>query len=112
MEGSLKPSSAKKKTYLHIAARSKKTEILKELVEKNVIDINATDELGETPLFEACRFNRLGNNEYLASLNNIDYNSCNNDGDDALKMSTKLLGIFYENEITNRNDYLDSDQLD
>lgn len=105
LEGCLKASSAKQKTYLHIAARSKNSEILKDLVEKNVIDVNSCDELGETPLFEACRFNQLKNIEYFATLSTVDYSHCNNDEKDALTISMELLDKNSDNEIKTREDY-------
>lgn len=101
----LKDSKAVKKTYLHIAARSRILDILKLLVEIDGIDINSKDELGETPLFDACRFSRFENIEYLASLKNVDFDCCNCDGDDVLKVSIKLMDKNPDFEIKNREDY-------
>ena len=105
LEGCLKASSAKKKTFLHIAARSNNSEILKDLVKENVIDVNSCDEYGETPLFEACRFNQLKSIEYFATLSTVDYNHCNNDEKDALTISMELLDKNSDNEIKTREDY-------
>lgn len=78
---------------------------MKILVERNVIDINSADELGETPLFEACRYKQIKNIEYLATLNTVDYNHCNNEGDDILKIMKKLLNKNYDFDITDKDDY-------
>ena len=75
------------------------------MVEIDAIDINSTDGFGGTPLFEACRFNRLENIEYLVSLNTVDINHCNNNGDDALNVSMNLLDKKPDFEIKNREDY-------
>lgn len=104
-EECLKASKAKKKTFLHIAARSKNPEILKIIIEKNAIDINSTDELGETPLFEACRYKQIKNIEYLATLSTIDYNHCNNEGYDVLKIMKIIMNLNFDFEITDRDDY-------
>ena len=102
----LKASNAVKKTYLHIAARSRVFDILKLVVEIDAIDINTADELGETTLFEVCKFNRLKSIKYLVSLNTVDLNHCINDGDDALKVSMNLLDKKTDFEIINREDYI------
>ena len=78
---------------------------MKLLVETDAIDINSTDEFGETPLFDACRYNRDVNIEYLITLKAIDFKCCNGDGDDALKMSMNLLNKNPDFKITNREDY-------
>lgn len=82
----LQPSDSKIKTYLHLAARSKNPDILKELLEKKLIDVNSVDDLDETPLMEACRFNKIKNVEIFSQVEDIDYLHRNNDGDDALAL--------------------------
>ena len=81
----------KKKTYLHLAARSSNSKIFSLLVSSNKIDINSTDELGETPLMDTCRFGRVDNLQYLFSRSDLDYQHCNNEGKDALEICADAL---------------------
>lgn len=59
-----------------------------------MIDINATDELGETPLMEACKYNKIRNIRLLFQSNDLDYLYCNNSGDDAIKVAQKCFNCF------------------
>ena len=74
------------KTYLHLAARLNNSDILTQLLRYKKIDINATDNNGETPLMEACRFGKFKNIEALFKIDNLDYLHINKNGDDALKI--------------------------
>lgn len=78
-------SEAKWITYLQLAARSNKPEILKEFLDKKLIDINLTNDVGENVLFEACRFGLIQNVEILADVDNIDYLHRNNEGIDSVE---------------------------
>lgn len=95
----LDPLPEKKYTsYLHLAVNlySDDKEILSLLLECNSIDINITDSLGETPLIEACRIKNKDVIDSLFEREELDYKHCNNNGDDALKISQKL---FNNNDV-------------
>ncbi|KAK8872183.1 hypothetical protein M9Y10_007947 [Tritrichomonas musculus] len=74
------------KTFLHLASMSSNSLILKEFLDKNLIDINVTDDFGETPLMDACRFNRVDNVSLLFKEESLDYLHRNKSGQDALEI--------------------------
>ena len=91
-------------TYLHLAASYNNPNILKEFIDKKLIDINVLDDNGNTPLIEACRSKRKNNIELLFKIENLDYLHCNNDGDDALKILNPSLKLSNES-IKTKNEY-------
>lgn len=78
-------------TYLHLAAKFSNSQILKEFLDKKLIDVNVEDDLGNTPLIDACISKRKDNILQLFKLNNIDYQHCNKEGYDALKIINPAL---------------------
>ncbi|KAK8842926.1 hypothetical protein M9Y10_025792 [Tritrichomonas musculus] len=74
------------KSYLHLAARSNDSQILIEFLQRNLIDVNVTDDLGETPLMDACRSRKSENIQQLFLRDDLDYLHRNNKGEDALKI--------------------------
>ena len=92
-------------TYLHIAAGFESSEALKQILDKKVIDVNAEDYLGNTPLMDACRFNQGANVEILFKMDDLDYLHKNKEGKDALHILDPSLPENDE-EIKSKNDYL------
>ena len=90
-------------TYLHLAIQSGHFEIIKEFLDKNLIDINITNSDGDTPLIEACRFGNLDCILTLFENDKLDFNHCNNDGDDAVEV---LGGMKTKEPIKDKNEYL------
>ena len=86
--------------YLHLAAYQD-PKIFKEFLNKNIFDINSKDPYGMTPLMIACKFKKRENVELLFKYDNLDYLSCNKNGDDALKI---VFGPDI-NSITDRDSY-------
>ena len=82
-------SIAKWTTYLHLAIMKRNDKIFTNLIQNKNVDINIVDSNGETPLMEACRVKNI---EYINRLftMNLDYQHCNNDGEDALKILQKI----------------------
>ena len=77
-------------TYLHLATCVGCEKILSLLLSNKLIDINAEDSLGETPLIEACRNKNTESINLLFSMPDLDYKHCNKRGDDALRISEKI----------------------
>lgn len=103
-------------TYLHLAAICKDNNILSELLKLNLIDINSIDDLGETPLMEACKYNRIGNIRELFFMDDLDYLYCNYEGEDAIKIARKCSNSFFfgkrscnreDGQIRTKDEYLD-----
>ncbi|KAK8836079.1 hypothetical protein M9Y10_040035 [Tritrichomonas musculus] len=93
-------------TFFHLAAISKSSSILNEFIEKDVIDINSTDDLGETPLMYASRFRRKKNVKRLFEVENLDFLHANNEGKDALQITVEFSGDQNEPpKITDKNLY-------
>ena len=84
------PSNPKYTTYLHLAARFANSEILENILNKNAIDINATNDYGDTPLIEACRMKKKNNiialfeSDFCNDVQKIDFLHKNNNGEDAI----------------------------
>ena len=87
-------------TYLHLAVMH--TSILSELLSNDFFDVNITDELGDTPLMLACRFNNKEAVNIISSKPDLDYLHCNNDGKDALR----IINPFPITELKNKNEYI------
>lgn len=105
----LNPSESKTKSYLHIAARSKNSDILKEFITDKLIDINATDECDENVLMEAARFNRLENVQLLSQVDDLDYLHRNNEGNDTIEILLNIVDSFDEEpEVKTRDDYFNT----
>ena len=95
-------------TYLHLAARFSSPEALEEILNKKVIDINATNDFGDTPLIEASKMKKKDNIMSLferdfCEFNQIDFLHKNNKGEDALH----IVNPFLDSEIiTDKYEYL------
>lgn len=74
-------------TYLHLAALARETSIFIEILNLNKIDINATDDNGETPLIYIARFGRPKNLKPLFLSEKLDYLHCNNQNKNALQIA-------------------------
>ncbi|KAK8875507.1 hypothetical protein M9Y10_005673 [Tritrichomonas musculus] len=99
-------NDSKYKKYIHLVARADDSEILNLFLHNKSIDINATDDLGETPLMEACRCLKINNIKLLFSDDNLDYLHCNNKGEDALTIISKMYDVDDIKESPNdKNDY-------
>ncbi|KAK8844447.1 hypothetical protein M9Y10_024305 [Tritrichomonas musculus] len=95
---------AKYKSFLHLAARSENVEILDVFLNRNLIDINIVDDLGETPFMEACRYLRPMNIDRLSKIENLDYLHCNKKGEDALLIVSKNNNLNNCDEIRKSKD--------
>lgn len=90
-----------------MAAKSDKKEILSLFLDKKLIDINVTDDLGETPLMDACRYERVENIELLFEMDDLDYLHCNKNGEDALKIVLQMFKVYdFKEEINRKDEYL------
>ena len=77
-------------TYLHLAAQIiANQEIFYILKNLNVIDINAEDSCGETPLFYAVRCCNTPLIQNLFMIDDLDYKHQNKDQQDVLKVANK-----------------------
>ena len=94
-------TDAKYKSYLHLAARINNIDILNVFLDRNLIDINITDDLGETPLMEATRFQKIASVQILFKRDDLDFLHCNNKGKDALN----LFSDQQEDKITDKDKY-------
>lgn len=97
-----KPIGGINKTYLHLAARLNDPTILKELLNCKFIDVNSTDECGETPLIEAFRMNLSANIKELFKMVDLNHLHCNNEGKDALQI---LSNSSSPTQIKDKNEY-------
>ncbi|KAK8841740.1 hypothetical protein M9Y10_026687 [Tritrichomonas musculus] len=82
--------SGKCKSYLHLAARSEKSEILSLFLNKKLIDVNIKDSQDVTPLMEACMHKNIRNIELLFKMDDLDYLHRNKNGEDALKIIAEI----------------------
>lgn len=96
-------TDAKYKTYLHLAAESINTRILNELLKQKVIEINVTDDIGNSPLIEACRNYQIQNIEKLFEFDNLDFLHRNKEGKDALAV---MKGQNAPENVEDKNEYL------
>lgn len=93
-------------TYLHIAAKSDIYCVLK-ILDRKSIDINITDDLGNTPLMEACIQNNISIIEILFIYENLDYLHRNKEGKDAIDLMMIKNNVNEEREpINDKKDYL------
>lgn len=79
-----------KTTYLHLAASIYDSRFLKIFLDKNLIDINVTNEVDETPLINACQKRHLPNIDLLFEKENLDFLHSDKNGKDALNYITVL----------------------
>ena len=70
-----------------------------------MIDINSVNELGDTPLFEACKSKSIRNINLLFKRENLDYLHCNNKGECALDIVVQLSPNELEAIKQNREKY-------
>ena len=94
-----------KMTYLHLAAMKGDGFILKLFLDKNVIDINSTDELGETPLMTACKARNIDIVDMLFQRDDLDFLHCNKEGKDAIDIIKQLSTKEAENARKSKDDY-------
>lgn len=73
-------------TYLHLAVVSSNSNILMEFINRKLIDVNVTDDNGNTPLIYACRMQSIENIKILMNIDNIDFLHRNQYGHDAICM--------------------------
>ena len=92
-------------TYLHLAARSVNEQILEIFLDNKLIDVNVTDDFGNTPLIDACKFKIVTNIERLFKVDNLDYSHCNKYGKDALKTLSPTL-IRNDSKTLSKDEYL------
>lgn len=78
-------------TYLHIVARVGNEKAFKEILQKESADINATNDLGDTPLIEACRNKKIRIIDIIKNIENIDFLHKNNKGEDALQVAKNMI---------------------
>ena len=90
-------------TYLHLATENCATTVIKAMLDGKFIDINATDELGNTPLIYACILKQQRSIQYLFEKDDIDFLHKNNEGNDALR----IVDPQNQKQITNKKDYYD-----
>lgn len=82
---SLIGKSLNNETYLHVAAECSNIKILQIFLDKNLIDITSTDDLGETPFTKAIKINNIPNANMIEKsfkFINIDNLSDNEEEDD------------------------------
>ena len=69
----------------NLAATAKNMKIFKEIIDLNAIDINSSDDQGETPLFYAARSRNGSSVQQLFLRENLDFAHKNNAGMDVIK---------------------------
>ena len=79
--------------------------VLKLFLDKNVIDINSTDELGETPLMTACKARNVDIVDMLFQRDDLDFLHCNKEGKDAIDIIKQLSTKEAENARKSKDDY-------
>ncbi|KAK8880443.1 hypothetical protein M9Y10_003117 [Tritrichomonas musculus] len=87
-------------TYLHLAAVD--SNMFKDIYNRNQIDINVKDDLGETPLMKVCTFFDVAIWIILFKDDNLDYKHRNNIGEDALDI-VKRCYLFKKNKRSRFN---------
>ena len=93
-------------SYLHLAACSS-VQILQDFLSRNAIDVNITDDMGQTPLMLACKYCRKENVRRLFQVDNLDFLHRNNEGKNALDIAkTRRYRVTGKtnNEIDNDDD--------
>ena len=72
-------------SYLHLAVKCNCTDILKEFLDRKLIDVNIKNDQGNTPLIIACHYSDKDTIRLLLSIDGIDYQHRNNQGKDAFE---------------------------
>ena len=83
-------AKASYETYLHLAAGSKNSKILKSFLELNVFDVNVKNSNDETPLMVACYHLLDKNIQILFTKDDLDFHCRNNENEDALQIVQKV----------------------
>lgn len=83
---SVRLKEQKNQTYLHVAAQLNNPLILRLLLDNNIININSTDDDGNTPLMVAAAARLIENIKELFKQDNLDFLHVNNKGQNALKL--------------------------
>ena len=86
-------------TFLHVAAMSRKSEFLRELMNIDSIDVNSVDDDGNTPLIFAVKNMRSENIKILFTNNNLDYLKTNNNGVSVLTLAKSLVSKYSKFQI-------------
>ncbi|KAK8839179.1 hypothetical protein M9Y10_032106 [Tritrichomonas musculus] len=76
-------------TYLHLAAMADKSNILKRILDLNVISVNEIDSNGDTPLIYAIKKASKENIEVLFERDDLDFAHINYTGEDAIDVAKK-----------------------
>ena len=92
---------AKMTTYLHLATRNADLRIISLFLDGHLIDINITDDLDETPLMEACRYENKKMINILSLFDGVDYLHKNKNGDDALH----IINPHFKGKIEDKDEY-------
>lgn len=79
-------------TALHRCAEGDHLELMKRLVSEGGLDINATDDCGDTPLHYAASKNAIAECSWLID-NGADINAANNKGDAPIHQAARTLSI-------------------
>ena len=93
-------------TYLHMAFASN-FDNYTVFLERIIVDINMTNDLGETPLMTACRCNKIDAVYQLFARDDLDYLHINNKGEDALRIVNRNLSNEDLSQIKSKDEYLD-----
>lgn len=83
---SVRLKEQKNQTYLHVAAQLNNPLILRLLLDNNIININSTDNDGNTPLMVAAAARLIENIKELFKQDDLDFLHVNNKGQNALKL--------------------------
>lgn len=94
-------------SYLHLAAKSERNDILLLLLNRNLIDINIPDNLGNTPLIEALIYKQYEHVSFFFEKEDLDYLHKNFDGNDALSIINEKYHDIDRESIKNKKKYLE-----
>lgn len=86
------PVKLENETFLHFAARFQNPDFVDYFLRGNLVDVNSTDNLGETPLMKALVSRQIQNVIRFFMCDNLDYRHCNKKGQDALNIAEEHFG--------------------
>lgn len=92
-------------TYLHLATDLFNPAILAILLEKSTVDVNITDDLGNTALMEACLKDQKEAINLLFQREDLDYLHRNFEGNDALSLINKEDQLINSESPTSKDTY-------